>query len=374
MSDSINNQQSILNICKKLVASSQTSTRSAVNVKSVGRELSKLAEVQNNQVKEALDVTNTISESMKHSVIHVEKANSDLTLLLNSLLEKITDLNEIHLLVNEIAKASEKIDDLAFLSKMLSLNAAIEVAKIGSAGKGLSVVSKEIKSLANTTDETSNQIRKSIEKASIKISTLIEGNQSTADLGLVKIKESEEAIYELQAVYGHKQSTQDNQGATIKTLVTRLSSLSEETNQTKLTSQKLLAESNVLNAEVESANLLVSDLIGEFNGQRINDIDVLQAKESLEEYRVIDVRRADEFNDELGHVERAKLMTIDDEFKSKLSSLNKNSKYLFVCRSGGRSSRAAREALEFGFINIFNLKGGMLAWNGANLPTSKNVG
>ncbi|MFT6734253.1 MAG: phage shock protein E [Polaribacter sp.] len=54
---------------------------------------------------------------------------------------------------------------------------------------------------------------------------------------------------------------------------------------------------------------------------------------------------------------------IDDEFKSRMNDLNRSAKYLFVCPSGGLSTRASREAQELGFDRIYNLKGGMLAWN-----------
>ena len=77
---------------------------------------------------------------------------------------------------------------------------------------------------------------------------------------------------------------------------------------------------------------------------------------------IIDVRRPDEFNDELGHIDGAQLMCLQDNFEFRVRQLDKEKKYLFVCRSGGRSARAARLAVAHGIQQVYNLEGGMLAW------------
>ncbi len=366
MVETVNKQQAIIRLCEQLMSSSQVTTRAAVRVKDVGKNLTQLAKTQNQQITDALGTTNTISRSMQQSVEHVDHANSELTLLLNSLLEKTVDLEEIQCLIREIGESSKKIDELAFQSKMLSLNASIEVAKIGSAGKGLAVVASEIKSLAITTDEASNQIKDAIDIAANKIKSLVIGNKETVDFGLLKIQKSEMAIEELKAVYGSGTVTDE---ASIQILLEKLKALNSDANQTDQTSQSLLNHSDTLNAEVEIVNRLVSDLIGEAKGEHIIDIDVNQAYENLDDYKIIDVRRGDEFNDELGHIQTANLYTIDENFYQKIKDLDKSFKYLFVCRSGGRSARAAREAQGLGFGKIYNLQGGMLAWKEANLKS-----
>ena len=40
-----------------------------------------------------------------------------------------------------------------------------------------------------------------------------------------------------------------------------------------------------------------------------------------------------------------------------------------ICRSGMRSSRAAKLLVQAGFTDVSNVRGGMMAWTGANLPT-----
>jgi rhodanese-related sulfurtransferase len=49
----------------------------------------------------------------------------------------------------------------------------------------------------------------------------------------------------------------------------------------------------------------------------------------------------------------------------------KDDELVLVCRSGGRSSQAARFLVGAGFQKVMNLAGGMLAYHAAGLPVSR---
>lgn len=92
----------------------------------------------------------------------------------------------------------------------------------------------------------------------------------------------------------------------------------------------------------------------------------------LNEVEIIDVRRCEEFNAELGHIRSARLVTLESEFETELSRLEKNKTYVFVCRSGARSTRATLMAQDRGFKHVYNMQGGMLRWNALGLPIERN--
>ena len=100
----------------------------------------------------------------------------------------------------------------------------------------------------------------------------------------------------------------------------------------------------------------------------IHDVDPRDLAKQMKNVHLVDVREPDEYKGELGHIPGAELHPLGniDEW---CPSLPKNKTIVFVCRSGGRSARAAAFASEHGFKNIFNLKGGMLLWNELHLPT-----
>lgn len=101
------------------------------------------------------------------------------------------------------------------------------------------------------------------------------------------------------------------------------------------------------------------------NVQDINDIPhlVLEHESDVRDYEVIDVRRPDEFTGELGHIEGARLVTLGADLEQFFQGHDKNSKVLFVCRSGARSAQATQLALDHGFKIVANMAGGMIRWN-----------
>lgn len=90
--------------------------------------------------------------------------------------------------------------------------------------------------------------------------------------------------------------------------------------------------------------------------------------------KIIDVRGADEFNNELGHIKSAKLFTLGPQLEEKLGSLSKSDEIVFVCRSGKRSAEATRIALSEGFEKVYNMQGGMLRWKELNFPFERDMG
>ncbi len=86
---------------------------------------------------------------------------------------------------------------------------------------------------------------------------------------------------------------------------------------------------------------------------------------------VIDVCDASEFAG--GHVGGAKNAPLG-ELEKKLPELvkNKATPLIFVCQSGGRSSRASAIAKKLGYEKSHNISGGLGGWKAASLPVEKS--
>lgn len=85
---------------------------------------------------------------------------------------------------------------------------------------------------------------------------------------------------------------------------------------------------------------------------------------------ILDVRETNEF--ESGHIINALHISIGS-LGNNLAKLDKYRQQPIVvgCASGNRSSHACRILKKNGFEKVYNLKGGMLAWQSAGLPTAK---
>lgn len=96
--------------------------------------------------------------------------------------------------------------------------------------------------------------------------------------------------------------------------------------------------------------------------------EVYQKKDHL---KVIDVRRSDEFNNELGHIPGAVRITLGEQLTNFLQNGNKEEEIVFVCRSGTRSAQATAESVRMGYKFTASMSGGMVRWNEEGLPVER---
>ncbi len=110
-------------------------------------------------------------------------------------------------------------------------------------------------------------------------------------------------------------------------------------------------------------NLLVS---GKGAVDPVGATDLINHKDAL----VVDVRPATDFAQ--GHIINSLHIPMNG-FKKQVGTLQKHKERPIVvaCRSGSQSAMACRELRKAGFEDVHNLRGGVLAWQNANLPLSK---
>ncbi|MAZ73946.1 MAG: rhodanese [Flavobacteriaceae bacterium] len=86
--------------------------------------------------------------------------------------------------------------------------------------------------------------------------------------------------------------------------------------------------------------------------------------------QLVDVRTPEEYG--VSHLKDAQNICVtEDDFKEKVKSLDKEKPVYVYCRKGGRSARAAEILAEMGFIEIYDLSGGITAWEEEGLETSE---
>lgn len=98
---------------------------------------------------------------------------------------------------------------------------------------------------------------------------------------------------------------------------------------------------------------------GKTNVKEITVWELKQLADSHADYQLIDVREPYEYDIVNLGGELIPLKTVEES----IDKIRSDKKVVIHCRSGVRSAKAI-EALErkFGFSNLYNLKGGVLAW------------
>ncbi|MEK7433063.1 MAG: rhodanese-like domain-containing protein [Cyanobacteriota bacterium] len=84
---------------------------------------------------------------------------------------------------------------------------------------------------------------------------------------------------------------------------------------------------------------------------------------------LLDVREQNEYQEV--HIKDIKLLPLSI-LPQEISKLDKNAKYITICRSGKRSAAAAEQMEKIG-LNVVSMKGGMLSWIEKKLPVVKGT-
>ncbi len=101
------------------------------------------------------------------------------------------------------------------------------------------------------------------------------------------------------------------------------------------------------------------------NGFKDITVAELQAMMKQDSIRLVDVRTDAEIAQ--GKIPQGEVMPLH-LVPLKLPDMDKNATTIFYCRSGGRSAQAAAFAAANGFADVYNLRGGIIAWANAGMP------
>ncbi len=84
----------------------------------------------------------------------------------------------------------------------------------------------------------------------------------------------------------------------------------------------------------------------------------------------LDVRTLEEFN-EVRIAGASNLDFYAPDFSDRLDTLDKTLPYFVYCRSGNRSGQTLDIMRDLGFEQVYNLDGGIVAWNEAGFPVEQ---
>ena len=184
------------------------------------------------------------------------KARSDASKGAEEMKEMLVSMENINEACKKIAKIIKVIDEIAFQTNILALNASVEAARAGQHGKGFSVVAEEVRNLAGRSANAAKETEIFIENSLVIVEEGTKKANKTSDA----LNTIVEGIQQASSIVEDISRASDEQANAI----TQINNGIEQVSRVVQTNSSTAEESAAASEELSNHANMLKDLVGRF--------------------------------------------------------------------------------------------------------------
>lgn len=206
------------------------------------------------------NVSERISETAENASgarLQTEQAGIQVSMSNKKMQEMIGAMKVISEKSSQIFKIIKTIEDIAFQTNILALNASVEAARAGEAGAGFAVVAREIRDLADRTSKASKSTTVLIKESAAAVEAGEKTAYVTADLLSQVVESTKQVIMTVDKIA----AAANYQSEAILHITKEVGRISDVVQNNSATSEELAAASEELSSQAQVLEELVSQFV-----------------------------------------------------------------------------------------------------------------